>query len=179
MNGYIALESEPGKGSTFTVTLREIPYKKVAASDENSNSKLTDQTLSALPELSVLLVDDVALNLKVESAMLKKLGIHTITAGNAEEALVKLEQNKFDMVLTDLWMPGLNGMELAQRIKRDRAHHAMRIIAVTADAESQATFDMTVFDGIVTKPVTLKRLYHLLHVPERSAKYGDLKSKEG
>ena len=109
-----------------------------------------------------MIVDDVPVNLKILAAMLKQLGIESIPAGSAKEALEQLKIRKPEMILTDLWMPGMNGENLAREIRANPAYSKMKIFAVTADTDNQANFNMELFDGILLKPVTLEKLNGLL-----------------
>ena len=109
-----------------------------------------------------IIVENVPVNLKILTAMLKQLGIESIPAGSAKEALEQLKIRKPEMILTDLWMPGMNGENLAREIRANPAYSKMKIFAVTADTDNQANFNMELFDGILLKPVTLEKLNGLL-----------------
>ena len=63
-----------------------------------------------------------------------------------------------DILLTAMWMPGMDGAALARRVRSEAAFAGIRIVAVTADAETEATFDMSAFDAVLTKPVTDEKL---------------------
>ena len=67
-----------------------------------------------------------------------------------------------DVLLTDMWMPEMNGAELASRVRAIPAASGITIIAVTADTESHSNFDMSGIDGILMKPVSLDKLKKLL-----------------
>lgn len=109
----------------------------------------------------VLLVDDVALNLKVLEAMLKKLDISAACAGSGEEALRLLRDTpRFDAVLTDLWMPGMNGFELARRIAESADWRSIPVVAVTADTQVLAG-KAGVFRDILLKPITRESLHKM------------------
>lgn len=110
----------------------------------------------------VLLVDDVPLNLKVMEAMLRKLGIEPVTARNGVEALTRLAEQPFDFVLTDLWMPIMNGVELAQKIRQNPQWGILPIAVITADTECGINFDMSMFDEILSKPVSLDKMASFL-----------------
>ena len=110
----------------------------------------------------VVLVDDVPMNLKVLGAMLKKLGAEVATAASGAEVLDMLEKGIPDVLLTDMWMPEMNGAELASRVRAIPAASGITIIAVTADTESHSNFDMSGIDGILMKPVSLDKLKKLL-----------------
>ena len=160
MGGRILLRSELGKGSVFTLELEHVPYIGNAA--EGISGKLERFQPVEVPQWHVLLADDVALNLKVLSAMFRKLHIKADTVSSGGEVLEYLKTNIPDILLTDLWMPGMNGENLAREIRANPAYSKMKIFAVTADTDNQANFNMELFDGILLKPVTLEKLNGLL-----------------
>ena len=86
--------------------------------------------------------------------MLKGFHINLVQASSGADALAKLSDAKPDLVLTDMWMPGMSGEELAREIRATEGGDKVVIMAVTADVENQNNFDMSVFDGILLKPVT-------------------------
>lgn len=166
MGGDITLESTPGEGSVFTLSFSGIPFRKKKAPVEQS---LQESAPGVFPGVKALLVDDVPLNLKVLSAMLKTMKIDAVSAQSGEEALEILKKDIPDFVLTDMWMPTINGTELARTIRENPACSHVRIISVTADVIADRTFDMKVFDDILLKPVTLEKL---------SALFGKFKKRE-
>lgn len=107
----------------------------------------------------VLLVDDVPMNLKVLGAMCARLGVETVSALSGSEAIEILRRGGISMVFTDLWMPGMNGRELAAFVREDSSCRAVPVIAVTADTE---TTPEDGFDGVLLKPVTLDKLRSFL-----------------
>ena len=155
MGGTIEAVSEPGRGSTFTVKLKEIRCE----SREGERAVSGEQTASRLsPERQRgLLVDDVPMNLKVLQAMLRKLNIESVCAESGEKALEILRSDQdFNFILTDLWMPGMDGEQLTDAIRSfDRK---FIVIAVTADTEAKNSFAAEKFDEILPKPVTLEAL---------------------
>lgn len=110
----------------------------------------------------VLLVDDMKINLMVLTAKLRKLNYLCESAETAARALEILPVFKPDIVLTDLWMPEMNGDLLAQAIRKMTAYQTLPIFVVTADTESGAGFDMSVFTGHLQKPIDDARLEELL-----------------
>ena len=113
---------------------------------------------------SVLVVDDVPVNVLVEQAMLKRAGVpEVVTAPSAADALEALEKHgAFDLVLTDLWMPEMDGYALCARIRADDRWKALRVYAVTADVEARKTVADRGFDGILLKPLTADALSRFL-----------------
>ncbi len=155
IGGSISAESEPGKGCRFVITLENISY-----GGELPKAKPEVQADLKLPEagLDVLIVDDIPINLKVLASMLKQLQIVCRSAESGREALEQIERKTPDLVLTDMWMPEMNGDELALRIRTDERCKNVRIIAVTADSEARGGEHADRFDEILLKPVTLDKL---------------------
>ncbi len=160
MNGKVSLESEPGKGSAFTVEMFDIPFIERKYKRPDLEEKGHDGM--APNSVSVLLVDDIDMNLKVMGAMLKKLGFAPVTVNDSQKALHLLEQNKFEILFTDLWMPGMNGADLAKSIRQSGKYPDIKIVAITADIESESNFDMSVFDEVMSKPVSLDKFRKFL-----------------
>ena len=98
----------------------------------------------------------------VLKALLKNMGDFEIAmASDGQEALEVLEApdaKAFDLVLTDMWMPNLDGAGLIRAIRANSALASLRVVAVTADVESQMTYVDMGFDGILLKPVTTATL---------------------
>jgi CheY-like chemotaxis protein len=115
--------------------------------------------------LSILVVDDSDVNLKMALRMLKKLGYRADTATNGIEAIVALEQKHYDIVLMDIQMPEMDGLE-ATKIIRQRWHESPRIIVTTAlDNCRDACFEAGA-DDFLAKPLGIKELrisinYHM------------------
>jgi CheY-like chemotaxis protein len=114
----------------------------------------------------VLVVDDVPVNRMVLSAQLRNLGDFRIeTAPDGLAALKLLERadgEPFDLVLTDMWMPVMDGEGLVGSIRERPALRGLRVVAVTADVELQGKTAEMGFDGILLKPVTADRLAAIL-----------------
>ncbi len=160
MNGTIELQSEPGCGTDFTVTLHNIIFAEAEIVARPAPDVKRTATTNA--ELHALLVDDVPMNLKVMSAMLKKLGVATTLASGGSEALAALHQQSFDFLLTDMWMPEMSGAELAASVRRGGIQSAIPIFAVTADIEANANFPLHDFSGVLLKPITIEKLEQVI-----------------
>lgn len=121
--------------------------------------------LDGMPIL--LLVDDQKLNLMVLKAMLTKIGpFHFTMAHNGKEAMKLLNDPKdppFDLVLTDIWMPEMDGASLVQEIRKTPNLETLPVYAITADIETAKNFSELGFSGILLKPVTLKSLQETLN----------------
>ena len=179
MGGRIDVVSKLGKGSTFTVT---IPGVKVVESGEVKSGGVKSGGVEELTHplthspthplnnsptcLRILIVDDSKMNIMVLKAQLKNLGqFEVAAAGDGQEALELLRSkgaNSFDLVLTDMWMPRMDGEDLVKAIRADPLLSGLRVVVVTADVEFRAKFDAVGFDDILLKPVTRDGLAEML-----------------
>ena len=102
--------------------------------------------------------------------MLRRLNItNVLTAGNGAEALNALRNNpSVDIVLTDMWMPVMNGEELIREIRRREQWKDLRVYAVTADVETQKTYRDSGFTGILLKPIKLGQLQSVIESIEQN-----------
>ncbi len=85
----------------------------------------------------ILCVDDEAINLKLFEALLKPMGYDVITAANGQEALKKIKDNKVDIILLDVMMPGMSGFDVCRQIKEDDKYRHIPIVMVTALSSKQ------------------------------------------
>jgi len=148
MGGSIALDSTPGQGSSFQVT---VPVGPCAA------PQAAGQCAASPRRLEVLVVEDDPINQIVASGLLAQLGHSATVAETGKAALESLAQSPFDLVLMDLHMPELDGVETTRRLRRlgDKERAAVPVVALTADlaAFSDPRLAELGFAGIVTKPV--------------------------
>ena len=165
MGGKLLVESELDKGSVFTVRIPRITAA-TAKTDPAADEKETDPVSKSLPK-HVLVVDDSSVNRKVLTAFLKKAGVASIDqAGDGREAFAKLDSAAksdapFDFVLSDLWMPNMNGLELIKKLRADCRFIRLPVFAVTADTEFHSDVRSCLFTGVFLKPVTYDKLLEL------------------
>ncbi|PTT46917.1 ATP-binding protein [Aeromonas sp. HMWF014] len=148
MGGDISVESQDGFGSTFTYIW---PAQATIPSIVCLPSKSVNQE-----SYRILLVDDNATNRKVIGAMLDSVGHQVTLAIQGEEALTKLTQATFDLVLMDVQMPIMDGLAATTQIRQSSKPWAnIPIIALTADAmpESKQYYMSHGMNGYITKPV--------------------------
>ena len=169
MQGEIKVLSNYGMG---TVTFVSIPQKiygeetietqKVAL---RSTTKSMVDTLDVW-EKSILIVDDNEMNLKVLGGLLSSTKAKVVAEPGGEEALAILKKKKFDIVLTDAFMPQVDGEALLLEVKSDPNHlnYDTPFVVVTADAlaNSEAKYLAMGFDAYISKPIELSRLKEIL-----------------
>jgi len=116
----------------------------------------------------ILIVDDQKMNLMVLKAMLKKLGaFEIVTAEDGQKALdilIAPDAPAFDLVLTDMWMPEMNGAGLVQAIRANGKFATLPVHVVTADVEMLKQFEEAGFTGIVLKPITVDKLKNIREI---------------
>ena len=143
MGGRVTVKSEPNKGTLFAISLpleAEETKPKESASDSLVDQLLDQDRPKDGPysKLRVLIVDDNATNHIVVSSLLSNLVGDITTALNGEEALARLDEQKFDIVLMDIHMPVMDGIETTLAIRStESSYQNVPIIALTADPQYQ------------------------------------------
>jgi signal transduction histidine kinase/CheY-like chemotaxis protein len=155
LGGRIAVSSQVGKGSCFTFDIAAAPALEEAAPAVEPASEPTPRP----PR--ILVVDDVAVNIRLLLGILQRLGLPADSATNGLEALHKIEAARYDLVFMDVLMPELDGIEAARRLRTlEGAHTWPRawVIALTADAlvENRRRCEEAGMDDFVTKPIRLQ-----------------------
>jgi PAS domain S-box-containing protein len=161
MGGTITARNRAAGGACFTFTL---PLRRLAQVARRQPLIEAD-ALHSLRGRRVLVVDDNAINRKLISTLLGKMEVVTVEAEDGHQALATLETDGFDLVLMDIRMPGLNGVEATREIRRRESHPArIPIIALTAHAmpHESESFILAGMDDCLTKPVMEGDLVRLL-----------------
>lgn len=178
MGGKIGFESEPGHGSNFYFTL----HFQIGNHRIDKPSIQPPQITKTASPLNILLTEDDLINQKVILKMLAEKG-HTIDlANNGAEAVDLFEPGKYDVVLMDIQMPVMDGIEAARRIREKEAEDRVTpVIAITAYALNgdKEKFLALGMDGYLSKPIQMDELFSMLeqvsnskdglvqHVPEK------------
>ncbi|MCK1476880.1 response regulator [Bradyrhizobium sp. 197] len=151
MRGELTVASTPGAGSSFML---EVPLGIAASGIAQGAVQPSSR------QLRVLLVDDDPVNCEVGEAMLKRLGHHSTIATNGASAIALARDQAFDIILMDLHMPDMDGVEAASRIGRLGLPRMPRIIAVTADVSRRARERLAGagIAKIVSKPILINAL---------------------
>ena len=165
MNGELTCTSEIGKGSTFAITLNAVRYRAKAAPTEKAQIRKPEIEVNSrdVKMIRILVVDDVPMNLRVAKALFKKIGFNNVfIAGSGKEALELLEKQPIDLILSDMWMPEMNGAQLSAAVKENPKFAHIPVVAQTADVETSGNFDMSHFDAIILKPITGEKLSNMV-----------------
>ncbi len=160
MNGVIEVESIFGEGSTFTFKL---PLKISHTSEYQSSE--ADMIFTHYKNKHILLVEDDRVNQIVIGKMLELSGIIVDIAKNGLEAVEKNDMMKYNMILMDIQMPILDGLQATQRIRKESPHHSKTpIVALTAFAlkGDEEIFRASGMDDYISKPVNRQQLMTLL-----------------
>ena len=177
LEGTIDVQSTLGKGSCFTVTLPLYPVGKSNAESESPESENVDITeeSAAIPPMKVirvLLIDDDKIQLNLTAAMLKQHGIDAVCCEQLEQLSEQLRSSVFDVLLTDIQMPAINGFDLVKLLRASNIPQAKTIpvIAVTARSEmDKAALHEHGFAGCLHKPFTVKELLMTVNEGQLSA----------
>jgi PAS domain S-box-containing protein len=166
MGGRIWVESSLGHGSVFNFTLQvQLEMDDVTVSTL-AGALATQPSEEAVPQnLNVLLVEDHAVNQMLAVALLKRWGHQVTVADNGQIALDLLAQNVFDVVLMDMLMPVMDGIETTQRIRAAETDAHQHIIAMTANAmESDRERCLQAgMDDYISKPINAQELQQKLN----------------
>ncbi len=160
MRGTVQVESEVGVGTTFRV---EIPVIKEEPAT-SSEKAIPSDVLQSVSNLRILLAEDDFSNQLVARRMLEKQG-HTVTCvGTGKEVLGVLEKDGFDLILMDIQMPEMDGIEATQEIRKDERFRNLPVIALTAHAMAgdRERFLDAGMDDYLSKPIDMEELQRVL-----------------
>jgi signal transduction histidine kinase/CheY-like chemotaxis protein len=155
MGGEVGLQSEINKGSTFWFTAR---LKKVHDHPVSEPLQATDYEARLQQEYSgihVLLAEDEPVNREVAQILLEDIGFNVDTAENGAQALELVRQHSYDLILMDMQMPEMDGLEATRRIRDIPGGDDLLIIAMTANAfaEDRERCLAAGMDYFATKPI--------------------------
>lgn len=167
MGGKLVLDSMPGKGSDFKILLplalsevQSLPKIQVPADNESDLVIRTDS------EIRCLLVDDDPLQLALTEEFLKRSHVHVICCTNPFTVSGLLKETSFDVIITDIQMPGMDGYQLLQAIRSSGSAGAgtIPVIALSASlAQESGHYTEVGFTGFLNKPFTAVQLISLLN----------------
>lgn len=163
MGGDVTVSSEPGRGSTLVVLI-ELGIGRLPVAASNVSVAFVGEEP---PSRTVLVVDDSELNLHVLCEQLKTLGVPYDTAADGLQGLAKWRAQPYALVITDIYMPCMDGLEMTRQIRADEILKGRRrtpIVALTANAR-RGVDEQAISAGVddyLTKPLMLRRLQEVL-----------------
>ena len=154
-NGRIYAESKPGRGATFIV---ELPV--ISEDRQVKKAEPVTKEPGKVAEARILVVDDEPTNLQYLNEVLTKEGHEVETVDNGGDALKMIRKGEYDLVLLDIKMPGMSGVELHRRIGETVPSLADRVVFITGDVMGSDTMDFLtrIKANYITKPFDVEQL---------------------
>ncbi len=174
MGGEIWAESEEGNGSTFNFTI------KVKHSGIGKTKLHVKGYLPQLRGRRVLIVDDNHTNLQILRLQFDFWGMNPSLASSGVEALdIVGNEPEFDLIVLDLQMPGMDGIELAGRLKKSNLSVKTPLLLLSSSGDTGSN-DRSLFSGQLSKPVRLKELFQeVMNIMSESSKNERIHDKKG
>lgn len=162
LNSEIILESTLGKGTTFKFDLN-YNLTQTAPGEANANDIVYEIDYNALENRHILVVEDNKINQMITRKILEKNKITCETADNGEIAVEKARTEKFDLILMDIHMPGISGIEATEQIRLfDKDIPILALTAVTID-ENIDEFHAVGFNDIIPKPYKVEEFFQKIY----------------
>jgi len=164
MDGEIKVESEAGKGTSFTFTV-QIGLGGNYEHNEKAENESYDKSIGAFKGKRLLIAEDIDVNCEILMTLLEDSGIEIDCAKNGKIALDMVNAQKYDIVFMDIQMPEIDGLEATRRIRALDEHKDLPIIALSAnvfkdDVEECLNAGM---NGHLGKPFDIEKIYIELH----------------
>jgi len=167
MGGEIRVESQRGRGSRFQFDLT-LPTGTPLLEKDNDTAEIS------LPPLNILVVDDDRINQTVATSLLSRDGHRVVAVDNGAAALACISREKFDVVLMDLGMPEMDGLETTRRLRSIES--SLPVIGLTAHVlpEQQVACREVGMNAVIHKPFQAEKLKRLIATTLRQAKSGKI-----
>ncbi len=158
MGGRMSLESTVGRGSTFTVEIKEVEVSTVSELDTDTDEIFDFNAISFEPA-RVLIVDDIDYNRELFKTYLEEYKFELIEATNGSEAIESARKHRPNLILLDMKMPEMDGFEVSKVLNNDEHLKDIPIVVVTALALKHDKEQVcTICDGYLSKPVKREEL---------------------
>jgi len=166
MDGEIGVESDPGKGSTFwfAVSLPRQAQADSALLPEAPCMPAIDRLRQECPQMHVLVAEDEPISREVIGFLLEDASITFDLAVDGEQAVHRASQRPYDLILMDMQMPNLSGIEATRMIRAGTCNRETPILAMTANAypeDRQRCLEAGMNEHLA-KPIDPDALYELL-----------------
>jgi len=150
LNGKIYFDSELGKGTTFFI---EIPFEFAEETIEKEKiNYFKDLNEDVLSKINILLVEDNKINQMITKKILNKLKLNCDVVENGEDAIEKVKVNTYDVVLMDIHMPGISGIEATKIIRKFNKDLPIYALTAVTIEDKMVEFDEAEFTDIISKP---------------------------
>ncbi|GFD72746.1 hybrid sensor histidine kinase/response regulator [Tenacibaculum sp. KUL113] len=166
LGGSLTLQSSLGKGSIFSL------FVPITFAEEKSNIKEISSQNKSLNINAIIVEDDASLRILLKN-VLEELGIVVTSFSNAQEALSRIDNIIYDLVLTDIQLPKMNGIHFMETLKKHKSYKGQPIIAMTGRANlSENEYVKNGFSDAIIKPFHAKKLEEILQ------RFFDFKAQE-
>ncbi|KAF9658808.1 ATP-binding protein [Tenacibaculum sp. ZH5_bin.1] len=166
LGGSLTLQSSLGKGSIFSL------FVPITFAEEKSNIKEISSQNKSLNINAIIVEDDASLRILLKN-VLEELGIAVTSFSNAQEALSRIDNIIYDLVLTDIQLPKMNGIHFMETLKKHKSYKGQPIIAMTGRANlSENEYVKNGFSDAIIKPFHAKKLEEILQ------RFFDFKAQE-
>ncbi len=164
MGGEIGVQSSIGNGSTFWIELPLIAPTPIPITTHSSDTVPRVERRFHNQNIRVLLAEDDKLNQELVVILLSEQGIRPQIANNGVEALSQAQHHDFDLILMDIQMPQMDGIECAQQIRNNSRNRHTPIVALTANvfAEERQLYLQSGINDVLAKPLDTAQLETLL-----------------
>ena len=174
MKGTISVSSEEGKGSAFTVVLPDVEATAIDGGSERKENGEETAPIQFHPA-TIMMVEDIQSNRDLVRAYLDEYDLTIIEAEDGESALTMVKIEQPALILMDIQLPGIDGLEVTRRLKADPETEKIPIVALTASAmQSQKKGILMLCDDYLKKPVARQ---HLVAVLRKHLSHFELEKK--
>lgn len=160
MNGSLSFSSEVNQGSEFVLNLK----MKVVSKDNLKMTSRTNDAQAGLKDARILLVEDNSMNVYVANRFLSNWGVDVVVAMSGEEAVSRDDLSSFDIILMDMQMPGMNGIETVEQLRLAKVTAPVFMLTAATDLkEKESDWEHLNIEDVIFKPIVPDDLYNKLY----------------